>query len=159
MRPKIALFEPRIPQNTGSIARTCAAFKIQLNLIKPLGFSLEDKYLKRAGLDYWKYLDIKILESYQDLINNNNRRRVIAFTKKGDKKLNEFKFANDDLLIFGREDSGLPQFIQEASSSRISIPMPGGHSMTKNIGVRSLNLSVSCGIAIYTALQQLCLLD
>ena len=153
---EIALFEPRIPQNTGSIARTCAAFNLPLNLIEPLGFSLEDKYLKRAGLDYWHLLDINNFNDYYDFSNSNKNKRIISFSKKNGLFLNEFKFERDDILLFGREDNGLPEEIINQSDALVSIYMP---KKVRNInlkdGVRSLNLSVACGIAIYEANKQL----
>ena len=152
----IALFEPRIPQNTGNIARTCAAYQVKLNLIKPLGYSLEDKYLKRAGLDYWQYLDIDIHESFIDF-NNKVNKRLVAFSKLAKQPLFNFKFREGDTLLFGREDLGLPDYVKNKCDEILSIPMPGGSSINNNkIGVRSLNLSVSCGIAVYQAYRDIC---
>ena len=152
---RIALFEPRIPQNCGNIARTCAAFNITLDLIKPLGFSLEDKYLRRAGLDYWKYLDINIHEDYQQFTSSINQSRIIAFSKFGKKYLPEIQLSNNDVLLFGREDNGLPEDIKNECEEIISIPMPGGADITNKNGVRSLNLSVSCGIVAYKAYEDI----
>jgi len=153
---EIALFEPRIPQNTGCIARTCAAFNLTLNLIEPLGFSLDDKYLKRAGLDYWHLLEIYRFKSFYNFVNLNKNKRVISFSKKNGVFLNEFNFESQDILLFGREDNGLPEEIINQSDALVSIYMP---KKVRNInlkdGVRSLNLSVACGIAIYEANKQL----
>ncbi len=153
---EISLFEPRIPQNTGSIARTCAAFDITLNLIEPLGFKLEDKYLKRAGLDYWPLVKLKNYPNFTNFKESKKNKRIIAFSKKNGIYLKNFKFLNDDILLFGREDTGLPDTVIQGSDSLISIFMPNNELISKNKkGVRSLNLSVACGIAIYEAYKQI----
>ena len=153
---EIALFEPRIPQNTGSIARTCAAFNLKLNLIEPLGFKIEDKYLKRAGLDYWHLLDVNIHDDFHKFKKDRNKKRIISFSKKNGTFLNEFLFKYDDILLFGREDIGLPNKIIGQTDELVSIFMPKKASDNKiNDGVRSLNISVACGIAIYEANKQL----
>ncbi len=153
---EVALFEPRIPQNTGNIARTCAAFNIPLNLIEPLGFKLEDKYLKRAGLDYWPLVTVNNFGNFDKFIASKSSKRIISFSKKNGIYLKDFKFQKDDVLLFGREDLGLPDYIIDKSDSLISIFMPNlktKHNEQK--GVRSLNLSVACGIAIYEAHKQI----
>ena len=153
---EVALFEPRIPQNTGNIARSCAAFNIPLNLIEPLGFKLEDKYLKRAGLDYWPLVTLNKYENFGKFFESKQKKRIISFSKKNGIYLKDFKFQLDDVLLFGREDSGLPDYIIDKSDFLISIFMP--NLKTKNNdqkGVRSLNLSVACGIAIYEAHKQI----
>ena len=153
---EVALFEPRIPQNTGNIARTCAAFNIPLNLIEPLGFKLEDKYLKRAGLDYWPLVTVNKYRNFDNFLESKFTNRIISFSKKNGIYLKDFKFKEDDILLFGREDSGLPECIIDKSDVLISIFMP--NLQTGNIyqkGVRSLNLSVACGIAIYEAHKQI----
>ena len=153
---EISLFEPRIPQNTGSIARTCAAFDITLNLIEPLGFKLDDKYLKRAGLDYWHLMRIVNYPDFDEFKNAKKHKRVISFSKKNGIYLHDFKFQKDDVLLFGREDNGLPDEIIERSEALISIYMPNKASKSNNyFGVRSLNLSVACGIALYEAHKQI----
>ena len=154
---EITLFEPRIPQNTGNIARTCAAFGITLNLIEPLGFKLEDKYLKRAGLDYWPLVKINNYRNYNDFRNSKIKKRIISFSKKDGIYLKDFKFVSNDILLFGREDNGLPKSIIEESDALISIFMPNIELPDKKNqkGVRSLNLSVACGIAIYEAHKQI----
>ena len=153
---EVALFEPRIPQNTGNIARTCAAFKTPLNLIEPLGFKLEDKYLKRAGLDYWPLVNINKYENFDKFLDSKLTKRVISFSKKNGTYLEDFKFQEDDILLFGREDSGLPDSIIEQSDFLISIFMPNLQIRDNDQkGVRSLNLSVACGIAIYEAHKQI----
>ena len=153
---EVSLFEPRIPQNTGSIARTCAAFDIQLNLIEPLGFKLDDKYLKRAGLDYWPLVKLKNYPNFKKFKDSKKNNRVIAFSKKNGIFLKDFMFYENDILLFGREDTGLPDKVINASDSLISIFMPNVElSNNNNKGVRSLNLSVACGIAIYEANKQI----
>ena len=149
---EVALFEPRIPQNTGNIARTCAAFNIPLNLIEPLGFKLEDKYLKRAGLDYWPLVTVNKYFNFDKFSKSKQPNRIISFSKKNGIYLKDFKFQKDDVLIFGREDSGLPDCIIDKSDFLISIFMPNLQTEANfQKGVRSLNLSVACGIAIYEA--------
>ena len=153
---EVALFEPRIPQNTGNIARSCAAFNIPLNLIEPLGFKLEDKYLKRAGLDYWPLVKVNNYKNFDSFLESKLTKRIISFSKKNGTYLKNFKFQDDDVLLFGREDLGLPDGIIDKSDCLLSIFMP--NLQTENNpqkGVRSLNLSVACGIAIYEAHKQL----
>ena len=153
---EISLFEPRIPQNTGSIARTCAAYDITLNLIEPLGFQLDNKYLKRAGLDYWHLMKIVNYQDFDIFKKSKKNNRVVAFSKKNGIYLRDFKFQRNDILLFGREDNGLPDQIIEKSEALISIYMPNKASeFNNNIGVRSLNLSVACGIALYEAYKQI----
>ena len=153
---EVALFEPRIPQNTGNIARSCAAFNIPLNLIEPLGFKLEDKYLKRAGLDYWPLVTVNKYGNFDKFIETKLTNRIISFSKKNGIFLKDFKFQEDDVLLFGREDSGLPNYIIDKSDFLISIFMPNLQTGSNDQkGVRSLNLSVACGIAIYEASKQI----
>ena len=153
---EVSLFEPRIPQNTGSIARTCAAFDLTLNLIEPLGYKLEDKYLKRAGLDYWPLVKIKNYPNFNKFKESKLNKRIISFSKKNGIYLQNFRFREDDILLFGREDTGLPNDVIKASDSLISIFMPNLEiSNNDRKGVRSLNLSVACGIAIYEANKQI----
>ena len=152
---RVALFEPRIPQNTGNIGRTCLAFNLPLDLICPLGFSLKDKYLKRAGLDYWNHLDLSIhdnFDSYKQTIKNS---RIIGFSKQGGDNMEDIDFNLNDTLIFGREDNGLPERIRSQCTLMATIQMPGITSSQNPYGVRSLNLSVACGIAVYTAYKKL----
>ena len=153
---EVALFEPRIPQNTGNIARSCAAFNIPLNLIEPLGFKLEDKYLKRAGLDYWPLVSVNKYGNFNKFLESKLTKRIISFSKKNGIYLNDFKFKEDDVLLFGREDLGLPDCIIDKSDFLISIYMPNLQTgVNDKKGVRSLNLSVACGIAIYEANKQI----
>ena len=157
-RPRVALFEPRIPQNTGTIGRTCLAFNLSLDIIKPTGFSFEDKYLKRAGLDYWSSVDVNLYESFDEYKQKFVKSRIIALTKKSNHYISNIKYKNTDILLFGREDLGLPDGIIKKCQIIAGIPMPGGENQLKTGGVRSLNLSVACGIVCYSACQQLNLL-
>ena len=159
VRPRVALFEPRIPQNTGTIGRTCLAFDLSLDIIKPTGFSFEDKYLKRAGLDYWSNVDVHLYESFDEYNDKFVTSRFIALTKKSDKSISNIRFNNTDILLFGREDTGLPDSIINKCDLIAGIPMPGGEKKLKLGGVRSLNLSVACGIVCYSACLQLNLLS
>ena len=148
----IALLEPRIPQNTGNIARTCAAFNFPLYLIGPLGFSLDDRYLKRAGLDYWKYVHLTVFSNFSEFTEQlPTKSRIIGFSKSADLPLNDIQFFNGDILLFGREDLGLPQVVKRSCKQMSFIPMPGGDYDNTNTGVRSLNLSVAVAIAAYQA--------
>ena len=147
---KIALFEPRIPQNTGNIARTCAAFSVELNLIQPLGFSIEDKYLKRAGLDYWNFVSLNTHKNFKEFKYYAKGSRIIALSKYSKNDIGKFGFQSEDILLFGREDTGLPENVRNTCSDILSIPMPNKADENGKNGVRSLNLSVACAIAIYT---------
>ncbi len=158
-RPRVALFEPRIPQNTGTIGRSCLAFDMSLDIIKPTGFSFEDKYLKRAGLDYWSNVDLHLYESFEQYKNTFSNSRIIAHTKKSNNLISNIIYKDTDILLFGREDSGLPDNIMKKCEIIAGIPMPGGESQLKTGGVRSLNLSVACGIVCYSACLQLNLLS
>ncbi len=158
-RPRVALFEPRIPQNTGTIGRSCLAFDLALDIIKPTGFSFEDKYLKRAGLDYWSNVDVHLYDSFEEYKMLFTNSRIIALTKKSNNTISNITFKNTDILLFGREDTGLPDDILSMCDVIAGIPMPGGSQMLKTGGVRSLNLSVACGIVCYSACLQLNLLS
>ena len=157
-RPRVALFEPRIPQNTGTIGRSCLAFNMSLDIIKPTGFSFEDKFLKRAGLDYWANVDLNLFESFDDYKNTFINSRFIALTKKSCNSISSIVYQNTDILLFGREDTGLPDNIIKKCELIAGIPMPGGVNQLNDGGVRSLNLSVACGIVSYSACLQLNLL-
>ena len=157
-RPRVALFEPRIPQNTGTIGRSCLAFNLPLDIIQPTGFSFDDKYLKRAGLDYWPNVDLHLYESFEEYKNKFKSSRLIALTKKSDFSISNICYKNSDILLFGREDTGLPNNIIKKCEIIAGIPMPGGDKQLKTGGVRSLNLSVACGIVSYGVCLQLNLL-
>ncbi len=145
----IVLVEPEIPQNTGNIARTCAATGTALHLVKPLGFSIEDKYLKRAGLDYWPYVRVFIYESLDDFMQQHGNDRLYLATTKGKQTYTEVKFEDGSYILFGKETQGLPKnFIAEHEDTAIRIPMG------PEVNLRSLNLSNSAAIIIYEALRQ-----
>ncbi|MBE7381392.1 MAG: tRNA (cytidine(34)-2'-O)-methyltransferase [Leptolyngbya sp. SIO1E4] len=147
--PKVVLVYPEIPPNTGNIARTCAATATELHLIKPLGFDLSDRYLKRAGLDYWPYVDLHIHESWQafQTIATAMGGQLVGFSTSGTCSYIKVPYQADDWLLFGKETAGLPSEILAACNITACIPM-------KQPGVRSLNLSVSVAIGLFEALRQ-----
>ncbi len=146
----IVLVEPEIPQNTGNIARTCAATGSSLHLVKPLGFSIDDKHVKRAGLDYWSLLDLYIYESLDEFFQKNDVNKFYYATTKGHQSYTDFTFKEGDFLIFGKETAGLPKEILSKYPERtMRIPM------VKDERARSLNLSNSVAIIVYEALRQL----
>ncbi|MCL2165102.1 MAG: tRNA (cytidine(34)-2'-O)-methyltransferase [Oscillospiraceae bacterium] len=143
----IVLHEPEIPQNTGNIVRTCAAVGAGLHLISPLGFSIEDRYLKRAGLDYWDKLNLSCYDSYGELIGRYPGADFYYFTTKGDKYYYDLTFTKGCFIVFGKETAGLPVEILGANPGRLfRIPMLRG--------IRSLNLSNSVAIVVYEAMRQ-----
>ena len=144
----IVLYEPEIPQNTGNIARTCAATGSVLHLIKPLGFSLEDKYLKRAGLDYWRMMRYEVHENFEELLEKYPGARMHFLSTKAPRSYTEATYGPDDFLVFGRETRGLPESLLSRVYDRcLRIPMVPG--------ARSLNLSNSVAIVLYEALRTL----
>ena len=147
MNLNIVLYQPEIPQNTGNIARTCVLTDSVLHLIKPLGFSIDDKAVKRSGLDYWKDLKLEVHESYEDFIAKYGDRRIFLATTHGGKFYSEESYEPGDFIMFGRESSGVPEEVHNAHKG---IRMP----MIKT-STRSLNLSNTvCAIA-YEALRQM----
>lgn len=145
---QIVLVEPEIPQNTGNIARTCALTGTKLNLVKPLGFSIQDRYLKRAGLDYWDKVEVKVWDSFEEMVRENADKRFILATTKTKNSYHQISYQTDDIIVFGRESKGLSEEIRNAyPDTQIRIPM-------LDIG-RSLNLSNSAAIILYEALRQL----
>lgn len=149
MSINIVLFEPEIPQNTGNIARTCAATGSRLHLIKPLGFSISDKQLKRAGLDYWNLVDISYYEDLDEFLNINGKKEIFLSTTKASKFYSEVKYSDDCFIVFGKETKGLPEGLHNLyHENRIKIPM------IANEHARSLNLSNSVNIVLYEALRQ-----
>lgn len=149
MAINIVLHEPEIPHNTGAIARTCVLTNSRLHLIKPFGFDLSDKYLKRAGLDYWKYLDLTIYENLDDFFEKNKDANFYLATTKTKNIYSDVKFKDGDFIFFGKETAGLPEdLINKYSDRAIRIPM------IKNLK-RSLNLANSCTVILYEALRQL----
>ena len=147
MNLNIVLYKPEIPQNTGNVARTCVLTDSVLHLIKPLGFSIDDKAVKRSGLDYWKDLKLEVHESYEDFIAKYGDRRIFLATTHGGKFYSEESYEPGDFIMFGRESSGVPEEVHNAHKG---IRMP----MIKT-STRSLNLSNTvCAIA-YEALRQM----
>jgi tRNA (cytidine/uridine-2'-O-)-methyltransferase len=143
----IVLYQPEIPENTGAIGRTCVAVGAELHLVKPLGFQLEHRRLARAGMDYWQYLDYQTADDWNNLIRTLPGNRWY-FTKKAVKYYMEVCYASGDALVFGSESQGLPDFILNSDPEHcVRIPMQPE--------ARSLNLSVSVGIALYEAQRQL----
>lgn len=150
MALNIVLVEPEIPQNTGNIARTCAATGTSLHLVRPLGFSLDNKYLKRAGLDYWHILDIHYYDSFDELIEKYSKEKFFYATTKAKKSYTDMKFFDGCFLVFGKETAGLPEDLLRKNIDRcMRIPM------LNNEHARSLNLSNSVAIIAYEALRQL----
>lgn len=146
-RLNIVLYEPEIPANTGNIGRTCAATETRLHLIEPLGFRLTEKALKRAGLDYWKELDVTTYIDYQDFLEKNPGARIYMATTKAKKLYTDVKYEPDCYIMFGKESAGIPEEILiENQETAIRIPMAGN--------IRSLNLANSAAIVLYEALRQ-----
>ncbi|NEU03788.1 tRNA (cytidine(34)-2'-O)-methyltransferase [Clostridium senegalense] len=149
MNLNIVLFQPEIPQNTGNIGRTCVLTDCKLHLIKPLGFSLDEKSLKRAGLDYWPLLDIEIHESYEALREKYNNGNFYFCTTKATKFYTDAQLKQGDFLVFGRESSGLPDYIRnENKDNLIRVPMV-------ETTTRSLNLSNTVAVIAYEGLRQI----
>ena len=143
----VVLHEPEIPQNTGNIARTCAATGASLHLIKPLGFSLDDKYMKRAGLDYWDLLDVKVYENINDFYAKNPDAVIYYYSKKAHHLYSEVHYPDNVYLMFGKETKGIPVDILKAHESEtVRLPM--------REGLRSLNLSNAVAIGVYEVLRQ-----
>lgn len=143
----IVLFEPEIPQNTGNIARLCACTGASLFLVGKLGFSLSDKYTKRAGLDYWDSVDIHKVDSLEQLQTDNKNAKFYYLTTKTEKSYFDIEFKEGDFLVFGPETRGLPENILDKNKdTAITIPMLEGQ--------RSLNLSNSASIVLYEAIRQ-----
>ena len=144
----IVLVEPEIPMNTGNIARTCAATCSRLHLVKPLGFDISDKAVKRAGLDYWHMVDVRVYEDLEDLFRKNNITDLWLATTKAPRDYSKAVFTRDSWLFFGKETAGLPQWFRQAHADRcIRIPMRSD--------ARSLNLANSVAVVTYEALRQL----
>jgi tRNA (cytidine/uridine-2'-O-)-methyltransferase len=145
----VVLFEPEIPPNTGSVARLCAATLTPLHLIEPLGFKIDDKHLKRAGLDYWEFVDLRVHKSWNDFVASARPHRLWYFSKRAVKSYTTAEYSSDDFLVFGPETRGLPQQLLDTEPDVIlRIPMMG-------TGVRSLNLSNAVSIVLYEGLRQL----
>lgn len=143
----IVLHEPEIPQNTGNIARTCAATGAALHLIRPLGFEIDDKKLKRAGLDYWDKLDITYYDGLDDFFARHPGAKVYCFTTKAPRKYTDVAYPEEVFLMFGKETAGLPEeFLRTRHDTAVRLPM--------REGLRSLNLSNTVAVAVYEVLRQ-----
>lgn len=148
--PKIVLVNPEIPPNTGNIARTCAATGTPLHLVMPLGFELSDKYLKRAGLDYWPHVDLHLHETLDDFWQYAQAKggRLIGFSARSNDSYTTVAYQDSDWLLFGKESQGLSPATLDHCDQAVTIPMPGEH-------VRSLNLSVSAAVGLFESLRQI----
>lgn len=146
-RLHIVLYQPEIPQNTGNIARTCVAIEAKLWLVRPLGFRVDQKSVRRAGLDYWQHLNWEVVDDWSVFENWLDGRRPWLFTKKAEASFTTVEYQKGDVLVFGRETAGLPSTLLETYPDRLlRIPMFGP--------VRSLNLANSVAVAAYETLRQ-----
>ena len=146
--PDVVLIEPEILQNTGNIGRTCVATNSKLWLVRPFGFELTDKYLRRAGLDYWEHLDYEIIDSLDETLTRFQNRQLWLFSKKATNLYTQVKYAHDDLLVFGRETFGIPENLLAARpDDALQIPIAPAF--------RSLNLATAVAIGCYEAVRQL----
>ena len=147
MALNIVLYEPEIPANTGNIGRTCVATNTRLHLIEPLGFSLEEKQLKRAGMDYWKELDVTTYVNWEDFCQKNPEAKIYYATTKAKHVYSEVNYESDCYIMFGKESAGIPEeILVDYEDTCVRIPM-----LDK---IRSLNLSNSVSIVLYEALRQ-----
>lgn len=145
----IVLYEPEIPYNTGNIARTCVITGTALHLIEPLGFLIDDKHIKKAGLDYWHKVDLHIWKSFDEFIENNKNIKIYMATTKTNRKYTDIIFDDNSYIMFGPESRGIPEnILKKYSDNLITIPM------RKDDDARSLNLSNSAAIILYEALRQ-----
>ncbi len=144
----IVLVHPEIPQNTGGIGRLCVSNECTLHLIEPLGFSLEDKFVKRAGMDYWPHLDLRVYSNWEDFLDKNPDAEMFFFSTRGEKRYWDCNFSMGCYLVFGSESHGLPPELYERCRDRLCIiPMTGTFH-------RSLNLANSAAIGLYEAIRQ-----
>jgi tRNA (cytidine/uridine-2'-O-)-methyltransferase len=157
--PRVVLFEPLIPPNTGNVARTCAATGWELHLIEPLGFSLSDRHLRRAGLDYWPLVNLVRHPDVRSFLEQRRERggRLLALSSHANSSYSEVEYQEADWLLFGKETDGLSSALLEAADLRLTIPMPRSRQKIPG-GVRSLNLSVAVGVVVFEALRQLSLM-
>jgi tRNA (cytidine/uridine-2'-O-)-methyltransferase len=148
--PHVVLVHPQIPPNTGNIARTCAATGTELHLVGPLGFEISDRYLKRAGLDYWPYVNLHFHPTVNDFQTHHQKQggRLVGFSVRGTTSYVKYSFQDDDWLLFGSETEGLPTDILTSCNDLVYIPMAQPN-------VRSLNLSVSVAIGLFEVRRQL----
>lgn len=146
-RLNVVLYQPEIPHNTGSVGRTCVAVGAKLWLVRPLGFQVDDRNLRRAGLDYWRHLEWEAVDDWQALLERLPLERFWCFTKYAERDYTDASFQPGDVLLFGRESQGLPPEIREAAGERALRIPTSGH-------VRSLNLSNAVAVAAYEAVRQ-----
>ena len=144
--PKIALFEPDIPQNTAAIIRTCACLGVKLEIIEPCGFLLNDRRFRRVVMDYMDEKNIRFYKSSDHFFNSKKNQRIILMTTKASISYTEFKFKKNDTILFGRESAGVPRKIHEMINNKLKIPMKNSK--------RSLNLSTSVAITLAESLKQ-----
>ena len=147
MNLNIVLYQPEIPQNTGNIARTCVLTNSTLHLIKPMGFKIDDKQVKRAGLDYWSELKLEIHESYEEFMDKYGDRKIFLATTHAGEYYDEVSFKEGDFIMFGRESAGVPEEVHKAHKG-IRVPMI-------KTSTRSLNISNTVAIIAYEALRQI----
>ncbi len=146
----IVFVEPEIPPNTGNIARTCAATDSVLHLVRPLGFDIDSKAVRRAGLDYWHFVKLEVHDSLEEFLKKHMDKRMFLATTKGGKRYTDVKYEDGDMILFGRETQGLPKdFVEKNKDFAIRIPM------SENTRLRSLNLANSANIILFEALRQL----
>ena len=145
-RPKIALFEPDIPQNTAAIIRTCACLGAKLEIIEPCGFLLNDKRLKRVVMDYMDEKEIKIYQSSNHFFQSKKNQRIVLMTTKASVSYTKFKFDKNDTILFGRESAGVPEKVHSAIKNKLKIPMQNN--------ARSLNIATSVAIILAETLKQ-----
>lgn len=152
--PRVVLVHPEIPPNTGNVARTCAATGSPLHLVEPLGFEINDRQLRRAGLDYWPLVDLHRHASLETFLRERSRQggRMLALSARAETVYSEFRFQREDWLLFGRESDGLPDALMRSVDACLTIPMRPARAAG---AVRSLNLSVSVGVVLFEALRQL----
>ena len=146
--PDVVLVEPEIPQNTGNVARTCVATGSKLWLVRPLGFQLDDRHLRRAGLDYWKHLDLEVVDDFGQLMDRLGDRRLWLFTKTATQLYTDVRYQPNDVLVFGKETQGLPPtLLRRQAETTLRIPIRSE--------VRSLNLSNAVAVGLFEALRQM----
>jgi tRNA (cytidine/uridine-2'-O-)-methyltransferase len=153
--PRLVLFQPEIPPNTGNVARTCAATQTELHLIEPLGFEISDRTLKRAGLDYWPWVTLHRHACWPSFRHHQQQQggRLLALSRYGSQAYTELQYRPNDWLLFGRETSGLPSEVVAEADACLAIPMAG--SVENGGGVRSLNLATAAGVVLFEALRQI----
>jgi len=145
----LVLLRPEIPHNTGAIGRLAVGLGVRLNLVRPLGFRLDDESIRRAGLDYWAYLDYAVHDTWEDYLERERPKRLVFLSTHGERSLYEVAFERGDALVFGNESSGLPKdFYERYRPSLFRIPMPGAHA-------RSINLANAVSISAYECFRQI----